>query len=79
VSEARAGTVRRIVTEAVSHQPVAGARVVTKFRGFGPAYSADQAVAAADGAYQLLTEDTHADTLGASAIGYAGYEFGLTA
>jgi len=75
--QSRAGTVSGIVTDAVSHQPVAGVNLYTEFFGFCPSAPLDQTVTAADGSYQLKTDDAYADTLLAYATGYAGYEIGL--
>ena len=77
--QSRAGTVSGIVTDAISHQPVAGASIVTEFLGICPAFPLDQALTAADGSYQLRTDDTYADTLFVGAIGYAEAEQGLSA
>ena len=76
-AQSRAGTVSGVVTDAVSHQPVAGVSLYTEFFGFCPSFPLDQTVTAADGSYQLKTDDAYADMLLAYATGYAGYEIGL--
>jgi len=76
-AQSRAGTVSGIVTDAVSHQPVAGVNLYTEFFGFCPSFPLDQTVTGADGSYQLKTDDAYADMLLAYATGYAGYEIGL--